>query len=70
MLWFAPMQRPLPPSPQLLAEFLLWREALARTYPAGPQAWFEDCVERWFLALVELGPQGSVAEVLAKGMAG
>ncbi len=64
------MQRPHPPSPELLEEFLLWRTALAQQYPAGPQAWFEDCAEHWFLALLELHPQSPVAQLLATPITG
>ena len=59
------MQRLQPPSAELLAEFLLWKDALARQHPGGPQAWFEDCAERWFLALLELDPGSPVVQVLA-----
>ena len=51
------MPQPPTPSPELLAEFLLWRQALAGQHPSGPPAWFEDGAERWFLALFELDPQ-------------
>ncbi len=65
------MSRPRPPpSPELLMEFLLWQQVLAMHYPAGPQSWFEDCVERWFLALLELDPQTPVSQLLERGIAG
>ena len=55
------MQRPPTPSPELRAEFLLWQQALARLYPGGLQAWFEDGAERWFLALLVPDLQSPVA---------
>ena len=63
------MQRLQPQSDELLAELLLWTDALARQHPGGPQAWFEDCAERWFLALLELDPGNPVAQVFATQIA-
>ena len=61
---------PAPPSPELLAEFLLWCDVLTHQRPGGPPAWFEDGAERWFLALLEPNSQSPVTQALATRITG